>query len=150
MKQPLEFLVLLTTSVLFTAGSAFGQGEKDAAPPPKHEQAGPEAASPKPPLEQNRERWKKLRPAKRREMRRLFERLKDLPPEQRDELVRRLRSLDGPGRRRALRDAREGGQRPGRRHQARVKRLLEELTPEERERFHGLSPREQRRRRAPR
>lgn len=149
MHQPLKYLPFVASSLLLTAwiGGAAGQEEKTGSSPAQTSTSGKtdsKARSPKPPLERNRERWKKLRPAKRKEMKRLFERLGDLPPEQRKRLIRRLRSLDAPDRRKALRSARDGVRRgPGEWRPQRVKKLLDRLSPEERDRFHSLSPRQQ-------
>lgn len=163
-------LILFTSTLLLTAGPAAAQGpEEETSPsstqtsPPEKiggtsrsplerdgeccEKPGRRGTTAKPPLERNRERWKKLRPAKRKEMRRLFERLEDLPPEQRRRLIRRLRSLDASDRRRAIRDVRDrpARQRPGGHPGKHFKKLLEKLSPEKQEHFKSLPPAEKKR-----
>ena len=100
---------------------------------------------------ENRERWDRLPPEKRREIQRIFDRLEALPPQRRKQLLDRLRSMDPAPRREALRRARERleeelVERPSRDARAQLlRRRLEALTPAERERLRQLPPPERRR-----
>jgi hypothetical protein len=145
-----KYLLLVASSLFLTAwgGGVIGQEESAASlsgQRPASEKTNPEAGSSQPALQRSRERWKKLRPAKRREMKRLFERLEDLPPQQRKRLIRRLRSLDAADRRKALRHVRENVRRgPSARRGEHFNKLLERLPPDERKRVESLPPDEKR------
>lgn len=98
----------------------------------------------------NRERWKKLDSKKKREIQRLFQELRRLEPEQRNQLLERLRSLPSEKRRQAIRRARQrlpGS--PEERHAHRLRRqmhrrVLNELSPTERDEMRRLPPVERR------
>jgi Mg/Co/Ni transporter MgtE len=99
-------------------------------------------------LNENLERWRSLPPERRKEIQKLFERLRELQPAERKLLLERLRAMSPAERRQALERARgnldplEGGSRDLRRDL--IRRQLEKLAPEERERLRQLSPEERR------
>ena len=123
--------------LLFFPAEALGQERPSVTAPPTEKSQN-----------DNRERWKSLPPERQKEIQKLFELLRELPPAERKMLLERLRAMSPGERRQALERARghldplEGSTRELRRDL--IRRHLEGLPAEEKERLRRLSPEERR------
>lgn len=139
-------------AVTFLPLQSFGQTESSRSPSkppnPSAQSTTPDAVQAEKHGNDNRERWKNLSPEKQKEIQKLFERLRELPPAERKKLLERLRLMSSVERREALERARgsldplEGDSRNLRRDL--IRGQLETLPPEEKARLRQLSPEERR------
>ena len=97
------------------------------------------------------ERWRKLSPERREQLRKLYERLQKLSPEARLQLLDRMRSLEPHERREAIRGARAAEETAAASHDAQearrdlVRRQMEKLSADEKERLRQMPPADRRR-----
>jgi hypothetical protein len=129
-------------SSFFIVGVAAAQEPARPVERPSAEGAAPEG---------NRKRWEQLPPEQQKRIEKLYERLKELPPEKRKLLLERLRATDPAARQAALERAKrdldkDTIERDMERERRRfVEAELRKLPPEEQERLKKLSPEEKQR-----
>ncbi len=131
-----RILAALLLTVLL-APSAFTQEtpSRAAARPARDSRANP-----------NSDRWKKLDPAKRREIEKIYQQLRSLPADKQKQLLDKLRRMKPEDRRSAVRDARTRRAMPPHEQEMRKKHLeilrrtWKELPPAEQKRLMEMTP----------